>query len=79
MKNQEITYTVEPFECFVRVHHNADGELTLVEVAVNGTVPVRRYRDPGETAGVLFDEAFEAAKVLMLSRRVSNPIPGEPT
>lgn len=75
----EIEYTTDPLECLVRVHHDTNGELTLVEVSVNGNEPVKLYPEPGDSVGDMFEEAYEASKVMMLTRRVVVPKRDEPT
>lgn len=66
----EIKYTYEPLQFYGRAHYDADGEVTRVDVSVNGNAPVIRYPDPGDGIGDLFEEAFEAAKNRMLTAHV---------
>ena len=78
MSEREIKCATDAFDCHVRVHHDTDGVLTAVQVSINGCAPILRYPEPGDSVGDLFNAAFEAAKVLMLTRRIVNPLPGEP-
>lgn len=66
----DIKYTYDPLEFHGRAHYDANGELTRLDVSVNGNMPVTRYPDPGDDVGDLFESAFEAAKNQMLTARV---------
>lgn len=70
-----IVYEYEPLECLCRVHYDAMGQLSAIDVAIAGRRSIRRHPEPGDTVGDLFESAFEANKTLLLTERVANPLP----